>query len=130
MLLWVAKVVVASSMVSNSNCLHITCLLLQVVEEVLEKHASLTPLLRTVEEMVCGTASGRAPTCAKFFAHWEAGLHQALHDMILQVPDLLLAAGLCDHSQSRPVLLGGRVAPRSQLLASWACTWHGVCAPG
>ena len=64
---------------------------LQVVEEVLEKHASLTPLLRTVEEMVCGTATGRAPACAKFFAHWEAGLHQALHDMILQVPHLLLA---------------------------------------
>ena len=64
---------------------------LQVVEEVLEKHASMTPLLRTVEEMVCGTATGRAPACAKFFAHWEAGLHQALHDMILQVPHLLLA---------------------------------------
>ena len=60
----------------------------QVVDEVLEKHASLTPLLRTVEEMVCGTATGRAPACAKFFAHWEAGLHQALHDMILQVCNL------------------------------------------
>ena len=76
----------------EASHLHISPLLatelqpcMQVVDGMLEKQAALTPLLRSVEELVVGTATGRAPACAKFFAHWEAGLHQALHDAIAQV---------------------------------------------
>lgn len=57
----------------------------QVVDSMLEKQAALTPLLRSVEELVVGTATGRSSLCTKFYRHYEASLHHALHDAIAQV---------------------------------------------
>ena len=89
---------------------------MQVVDEVLEKHASLTPMLTTVEELVVGTATGRAPACAKFCAYWEAGLHQALHDMILQV------GAACVASRK---LLGLEPAKICVSSTAWQHVWAG-----
>jgi dynein heavy chain len=43
----------------------------------------MTPMLRKVEEAVCGTNGGRSPKLAAYYAHWERAIFHALTALVL-----------------------------------------------
>ena len=69
-------------------------------------YQGMVPMLRKVEEAVCGTNGGRAPKLAAYYAHWERAVFHALHAMVINgmkaLTDMLTpseSSGEIDHLQ-------------------------------
>jgi dynein heavy chain len=56
---------------------------LQTMIQLVGQYRGMGPLLRKVEEAVCGTNEGRAPKLAPYYAHWERAVFQALNAMVM-----------------------------------------------
>ena len=56
----------------------------QVIGKLVEGYQSMTPMLRKVEEAICGTNGGRCPKLAAFYAHWERAIFHALNALVLR----------------------------------------------
>ena len=51
--------------------------------ELVQKYRGMSELLRKVEEAVLGSVSGRAPSLAQYYAHWERAVFLALNAITL-----------------------------------------------
>ena len=56
---------------------------LKQLEELKRQYTQIGPLLMKVEELVANTNTGRSPSMASFYAHWEQQTFAALNKMVL-----------------------------------------------
>lgn len=55
----------------------------QVAGKLVEKYRSLSPLLRKIEEAVCGANDGRSPRMAAYYAATERAVFHAVNALLL-----------------------------------------------
>jgi len=63
----------------------------QAVETLVKKYRTIPQLLGKIEEVVAGTNSGRCPTMASYYVHWEAAIFNALNHMVVKAMEQLVA---------------------------------------
>lgn len=64
------------------------------------KHRGMAAALCAVEQVVCGSATGRAPGMAVWYAHWEGALCGALVTMVHNGMSRVAVHGMAHHKQA------------------------------
>lgn len=73
---------------------HIERQRMAVLEGLVKKYRTISPLLGKIEEVVAGTNSGKSPALASYYAFWERAIFNALNSMVLSAMIKLQVGGL------------------------------------
>ncbi|GLI59150.1 hypothetical protein VaNZ11_000978 [Volvox africanus] len=96
---------------------HIERQRLAVLEALVKKYRTISPLLGKIEEVVAGTNSGKSPALGGYYAFWERAIFNALNTMVLNAMVTLqtMIDERCRHfeGQRRPPLFKVTVSLQS-----------------
>ena len=96
----------------------------QVEESMVQRYLAIPPLLRSIEDLLYGTNSGKAPAMAHYYAHWEHLVFGAIHTAVLRglrrLQELLNPRA---PAGERP---RGDLPPLFQVGGCWAACWNRI----